>query len=605
MPQVMIAFITAAVAAFPTPGANLPRTLDLEAIRALPLQHDGRWPPLDTVARHMVKEVTGDSFYQGRDPVLWLLAWTFDPSTWMQQPLIRIENPEVRQGLRLPATQTVYSYAELVNHQYFRSLIMALADIEQGRKMNPLESMVSDINGRLDWLDRVFRGNAIRGIPHPDDNLGTWQSIGTTPMGGAENLKSLRAAWTSLGTAFLADDAPGFATASEQLVSAAGALPAKYRPTDKLIATELRYNRLNPFHAAWIVMAVGAVLAAAALIVKRKWFDLVAIAGLMAGFVLLSYGLSLRWAIAGRIPASNMFESLLFLSWGMGLFAIVAMFGLQYRIVPLTASAMGALALALADCLPLDSFVRPIPPVLADTIWMSIHVPVIMVSYSVLALGVLFAHVQLAGMALVPRRRQFAAYVDSLHYWYILIGSLLLLVGIITGSMWAASSWGRYWGWDPKEVWSLVAFVGYMAILHVRIDREKIPRGGLVIAAVLGIVLFVLVATKLGTPDVSRLLIYAAVGAAMLLFVLGHGPFATGLKSIICFWLIIMTYLGVNYILGSGLHSYGFGTGAMTKWMFRVGGVDLLFVLILSAVYLIRRAREPSPAIEGRFATQA
>ena len=154
------------------------------------------------------------------------------------------------------------------------------------------------------------------------------------------------------------------------------------------------------------------------------------------------------------------------------------------RIVPLTASAMGALSLMLADSLPLDYFVRPIAPVLMDTVWMSIHVPIIMVSYSILALGVLIAHVQLVAMTAAPARRQLADSLDALHYWYVHIGSFLLLAGIITGSMWAASSWGRYWGWDPKEVWSLVALLGYLTILHVRIDHQCVPRSAYAVGAI-------------------------------------------------------------------------------------------------------------------------
>ena len=107
-----------------------------------------------------------------------------------------------------------------------------------------------------------------------------------------------------------------------------------------------------------------------------------------------------------------------------------------------------------------------------------------------------------------------------------------------------------------------------------------------------------LVVPKLGALDGTKLLIYGGVGAAMVLFVLGRGPFAIAVKSIVCFWLVIMTYVGVNYILGIGLHSYGFGTGAMTTWMFRIGGLDLAFVLLLSLIYLARRPALPAPAIE-------
>ena len=603
MVHLALIMLGAAVAAAPAPEVELPTSLDLEAIRALPVQHDGRWPPLDTVARDIVGEkVTGDMFYRGRDPVLWLLAWTFAPEKWREQPLIPIRNAELRGELKLPAAQTVFSYAELVSHPHLRTLSQALAHREKDGKPDPLESKVSDINEQLNWLHKVFSGEAIRIIPDRENLFGAWRPVSDPMTDTAGEAKAVAAAWAAVGEAFLADDGQAFAAASARLVAAAEALPAAYRPGGKLIATELRYNQLRPFRLAWVVMGVGALLSTAAMFVRRKWFDAIAVVGLIAGFAVVTYGLSLRWQIAGRIPAANMFESLLFLGWGMGAFAIVATMVFHHRIVPLTASAMGAVALALADCLPLDPFVRPIVPVLRDTVWMSIHVPVIMVSYSVLALGVLFAHVQLVVLAVLPRRRQLGGLIDSLHYWYIHVGSILLLAGIITGSMWAASSWGRYWGWDPKEVWSLIAFLGYLAILHVRIDHGRVPPWGYPVGLLLVVALFVLVVPKLGPLTAAKAVAFSGTGLAMLLLVIARGQFATALKSILCFWLIIMTYVGVNYILGIGLHTYGFGTGAMARWMLLLGGLDLLFAVVLGVLYLAwgsTRAREPhgKPAI--------
>jgi ABC-type transport system involved in cytochrome c biogenesis permease subunit len=276
------------------------------------------------------------------------------------------------------------------------------------------------------------------------------------------------------------------------------------------------------------------------------------------------------------------------LGWGVGAFAIVSMFLFRQRLVPLTAAGMASLALVLADVLPVDSFVRPIAPVLLDTVWMSIHVPIIMVSYSVLALAVLVAHIQVVLMAAAPRKVQLVHTIDGLHYWYVSVGSLLLTAGIITGSMWAASSWGRYWGWDPKEVWSLVALLGYLTILHVRIDSSRTPRWVYVVGAILLVGTLVMVVPKLGPLSTGGMLGIGGTCAGIALMVLTRGPFATAAKSIVCFWLIVMTYVGVNYVLGTGLHSYGFGTGAVARYMFIMGGADLGFVAICAAVYLVR-----------------
>ncbi len=581
LPQIVLSIAVLAAVVSPVTD-RLPKTLNYDDFRALPVQHDGRYPPFDTLARDVVDEVTGSAFFAG-DPVGVLLAWTFDPQTWAAAPLIDIGNAELRKELQLPSGQEVYSYNELIEHRPLRSLIDGLSRVGD-RKLNPLEAKVSAINGKLGQLQAVFAGRVFRPIPDASDPKGRWQPI----RHDAENLREVRAALLDVKAAFLADDAAGFDSATGRLATLLAALPTAYRVDASRIATELRYNALRPFRTAWIGMLIGAALSAVALFARRRACDMLAIAGLIAGFGLLTYGLYLRWQVAGRIPASNMFESLLFVSWGMGAFAIISIFVMNHRMVPLTASAMGAVSLILADSLPMDSFIRPIAPVLSDTVWMSIHVPVIMVSYSVLTLAVLIAHVQLFTMAFTPGRTGVIRLVDSMHYWYVHVGSLLLYIGIITGSMWAASSWGRYWGWDPKEVWSLVAFLGYMTILHVRINREKIPRWAYGLAAVLLVALLLLVMAKM-TPltPVTLVAFFGAVGA-IALFLLARGEFATALKSVLAFWLIIMTYVGVNYVLGVGLHSYGFGTGAAAKNMFLVGGIDLAAVGLCCAVYLSR-----------------
>ena len=581
----LVSALTVVILAATAPNAtSLPTSLDLGAVRAIATQHDGRWPPLDTVARDIVESVTGDVFHEGRDPVLWLLAWTFDPATWQHARLIPIPNAELRAELQLPAAQTRFSYAELVRHPPLLDLIDGLAEIHD-RKPNALELKVGDINEKLTLLHQTLAGQMIRVIPDPIDALGAWHAIGPAEPERQENTQA-EPAWMAMREAFLDDDAAAFSTAADRLITALDAMPAAHRPTPSLIATELHANSLRPFRLAWIIMLIGAMLATAALLMRRRWFDALAIVTLVAGFAVLTYGLSLRWQIAGRIPAANMFESLLFLSWGTGAFGVVAMLFMRNRIVPLTASAMGALALILADCLPIDGSIRPIPPVLMDTIWMSIHVPVIMVSYSVLALAVLIAHVQLGVMALAPRRQSLIAAIDGLHYWYVFVGTLLLLAGILTGSMWAASSWGRYWGWDPKEVWSLIAFLGYMTILHVRIEREQVRPWAYGGAAVLAVAVGTIIAPHLAPWTPATVLALAGTVIAMLIFVLARGRFGTALKSVLAFWLIIMTYVGVNYVLGIGLHSYGFGTGAVVRWLFLVAGIDLTLIALCTVLRL-------------------
>lgn len=307
----------------------------------------------------------------------------------------------------------MFSFLDLTSSRRLHTLVDGISRVPKGHKPNPLESKVEDIHEKMLTLLRIFNGQALRFIPDAHDSLGPWQSIDLGGLPG--ELDRVGQAWEGLRMAFLADDNDTFAVASMQLASALHSLPAAHRPPGGLIATELHYNRTQPFRKAWQLMVLGVVSGLAAAWIRRRW-------------------------CTGLVVAS-----------------LIGAFGVLRRlIVPLTACTMGALALLLADLLPIDPYIRPIAPVLRDTVWMAIHVPIIMVSYAVLAIAVVMAHVQLIVLAFLPKRREFAETVDALHYWYILIGTLLLGAGIVTGSMWAASSWERYWGWDPKEVWSFL-----------------------------------------------------------------------------------------------------------------------------------------------------
>jgi len=583
------------VSATSTCVADLSSHLDLATIRSIPVQHDGRWPPLDTLARDVVESTTGQMFYLDADPVLWLLSWTFEPQAGMLQPLIAVSNAELRRELQLPEDKTRFSYAELLAHERLQELSEQLTHRDSHRKMDPLESKVADIEKKLDILHKVFEGRIIRLIPERVERNGAWRSI-QLPPDKQDQPDAVQLAWAELKQAFVIDDAAAFATASKALASVLDSLPAAHRPAPRLIATELRFNQIQPFHIAWMIMVAGAILAAFAAMSRLRPLTWLAVGMMLAGFAMLTYGLSMRWLIAGRIPAANMYESLLFLSWGMGAFGIISMIFMRDRVVPLTASALGAVSLLLAEALPLDHFVRPIPPVLLDTFWMSIHVPVIMVSYSVLALAALVAHTQLLVMAAAPGQKKLIAGIDALHYWYVQIGCLLLGAGILTGSMWAASSWGRYWGWDPKEVWSLIAFLAYLAILHIRANHLRPPGWAYAIGVGLCLALTVIISSKISPMNpIQKLCLIGAI-LAVALFVFARGPFATALKSVLTFWLVIMTYVGVNFVLGIGLHSYGFGTGTVVRYMLLLGGVDLLLILLCSIVYLLRRTSEPAPA---------
>jgi len=467
-------------------------------LKRLPVQHDGRTMPFDTLARETVWTVTGSYFWKGEDPSASMADWLFDPKTAANSPFVKIDSKAFAEAIGLPAGTTHASFAQLVQNQALFAQIDAAHQAEaEGRPRRGLLQDAEKIEKRLMTLKGVLFHDAVRPIPIPADPLARWgQPEAITP-------------------------------------AAVGALMSGPRlegwPTSEKIEREIFYNELNPVRWSWIILLASLALSVAAWMRKSKMLDAIAFAALLGGFGMMTWDIGLRWVAGERIPAANMYESMLFLAWGVGLFAVVAYAVLRNRVVVLNAAVMAALTMALMDLLPIDRFIHPIAPVLAGTPWLAIHVPIIMLGYSILALGLVVAHMQIATTIFRPRQVEMIDRMYDLLYWYMFVGSIFLIAGIITGSMWAASSWGRYWGWDPKEVWSLVAFLAYMAILHAKLDRMI-------------------------------------------------GKFGVAVVSVLAFQTILMTYLGVNYVLSTGMHSYGMGDSPIVMWMVLVALVEVAFL---------------------------
>jgi cytochrome c-type biogenesis protein CcsB len=485
----------------------------VDGLRRLPVQHDGRAMPLDTLAREAVWKVTGKRAFGGVDPVATVAEWTFTPMAAANKPQVALGDSDLAAALGLPPGTRHASFAQLVGNRTLLQLMdRARQEAAQERKRTGVVAAAEAVEDRLVTMQGFLNREAIRSLPPPGNPGARW--------------------------------APPQASGVPDLVALARGPRPEGWPSAEAVERELVYNAFRPTRVAWIVLLLALVISLFAWSGRSRWLDGLALAGLVGGFAVMTWGIGTRWAVAGRIPAANMYESLLFLAWGVGLFAVVAFALMRNRLLVLNANAMAALTMVLTDLLPIDGFIHPVPPVLSGTVWLAIHVPIIMVSYSVYALGVIIAHMQIGFTIFAPRRRDLIDRMYDLLYWYMVVGGILLIAGILTGSVWAASSWGRYWGWDPKEVWSLVAFLAYMAILHGKVERLI-------------------------------------------------GKFGVAAISILAFQTILMTYLGVNYVLAAGLHSYGFGDSPVVTWMIIVGVVETAFVVW---GWLAYRRQEPAAA---------
>ena len=269
----------------------------------------------------------------------------------------------------------------------------------------------------------------------------------------------------------------------------------------------------------------------------RKFAYLGAWALYVCGFAMCTFGLYLRVVIAGRPPVSNMYESVVYMGWGVLLFAGIFELVYRQRIFGMCGAAMGVLVLVMADMLPFDPAISPLVPVLRSNYWLIIHVMTIVISYSAFGLAMMIGHFALLGYLFTPHKKTLIRTANTFVYRSIQVGVLLIAAGTILGGVWANESWGRFWGWDPKETWAFISLVGYLALVHARYT-------GMV------------------------------------------GPFGMAIGSVVGFQLIIMTWYGVNFVLAAGLHSYGFGAGGLGYLIgYEVG--EAIFMAIVAFRYKV------------------
>lgn len=223
-----------------------------------------------------------------------------------------------------------------------------------------------------------------------------------------------------------------------------------------------------------------------------------------AAFVSLTYCEYLRWTISGTIPMANGYETMLFVAWTVMLLSLLLSF--RFPIMLTCGFLMSGFFLLVSHISQMDPQITHVMPVLNSPL-LSIHVSIIMMGFALLSLTFINAITALT-VKLINRdaTRQMAA-LQSLSLLFLYPAATTLGIGIFVGAIWANVSWGEYWGWDPKEVWALITFMVYAAALHLKT-----------------------------LPALRR-------------------PVAFHVFMLLAFLTILMTYFGVNYILG-GMHSY-------------------------------------------------
>jgi cytochrome c-type biogenesis protein CcsB len=254
--------------------------------------------------------------------------------------------------------------------------------------------------------------------------------------------------------------------------------------------------------------------------------------------VLHTTGLILRWYISGHAPWSDAYESILYVAWatiGMGI-----ALGKKSDFTLASSTFVASMLLWIAHQNWVDPAVANLQPVL-DSYWLMIHVAVIVGSYGPLTVGMILGIVSLLLITLsnsknIDRMKISVKELTIINELALTIGLIMLTIGNFLGGQWANESWGRYWGWDPKETWALISILVYAFVLHMRL-----------------------------VPGLK-------------------GRWAFNFASIVAFASIMMTYFGVNFYL-VGLHSYASGDQVITPTFVYY---TLLGVIILGVISLYK-----------------
>lgn len=497
-----------------------------EAIRYLPVQDGGRIKPYDTFAKEVLEVVYGKKKYKTESgdsapAYLIVLTWMLSPDSWTGRPLFEVNHLDVKNKLGLPKDQKYFSSNELFTTDKFQNLMQELADKRESQeKLTPYYQALQRLQNQMIYFRELAAGRLLRIMPNPDSD--TWFSVAELPeaqqglfIGVSQNVAAYLGAMAERGDVEAAKASLDKAVIDFQN-NIAQAVPQKYAEAHK-VDTEVFYNDLHPFRWTYILYILAALILLFIWIRDLKSGMTLVWSVTLLGFFIHILGFAFRVYLAERPPVTNMYETVVWVSWGVLVFSMVLEKIYKYRIFLLAGLLMGFVCMVIADTAPavLDPSIQPLEAVLRSSYWLIVHVMTITISYAAFALAFALGDIGLIYYAIdKDKHAEKIQHITTGIYRSMQIGAAFLAPGIILGGIWADASWGRFWGWDPKETWALIAFLGYIIILHARLVNW-IQNFGTLVAGVL------------------------------------------------TFNLVIMAWYGVNFVLGAGLHSYGFGAGGV------------------------------------------
>ncbi|WP_317041843.1 cytochrome c biogenesis protein [Tenacibaculum holothuriorum] len=492
----------------------------------------GRMKPAHTFASELVRKVAHTDNFKGLTPSQVLVSITEAPMFWLNVPFIYLEkgNTQIREVLGLPKDTKYARFVDFYNPDQTSKIGHLVVEAQKKRIQNKFEQDAIKIERRVWLMSQALSGSILRIFPIPNHEENKWVSQPETLNAGFKGTDSVfvRQSLPVYFQLLQNSKKTGNYTETNKVLDGIKKYQRKFGseviPSQDKIQLEIAYNKANIFIKLYkyygLVSLLMIVFVFFQIFNNKPWVNYVVKA--FIGIIILLFithvtGLAMRWYISGNAPWSNAYESIIFVGLASMLFGLIL--GRNSSLTIAATTFLTAVILWFASQNWLDPEIANLVPVL-NSWWLYVHVSIIVAAYGPFFLGMILGVFALFLIIFTTKenKNKMLLHIKELtiiNEMALTVGLVMFTVGNFLGGMWANESWGRYWGWDPKETWALVSIMVYSFVLHMRL----IP--GL------------------------------------------RGRYTFNLVSIIAIFSVMMTYMGVNFYL-SGLHSYASGDKVIT-----------------------------------------
>lgn len=515
----------------------------------------GRMKPINTFSSELLRKVSHSDIYNNMNADQVFISMTQFPDVWYEIPLIYITKGDdsIRKIIGIDPKEKYAKFSDFFDVKGNYKLSKSLETASRLANPNAFEKNIVETDKKVVLMSSALFGGILKIYPIPNDKNNKWVSYpelsnAQLPKRDSVFVKNILPFYfNSLQTAV---DKNNYKEADFYLDGI-----KKYQkhygsaimPSQNKIDSEIMYNKLNVLQKLdkwYILTSILMIIFVIAQIFKnRKSLRIsINIIHIIIGFLFLIHTIALifRWYISGHAPWSNAYEAIVYVAWATMFFGLA--FDRKSKLTVASAAFVTALILWSANLNWIDPEIANLQPVL-DSYWLMIHVAVIVASYGPFALGMILGFVSLLLIIFTNKsnKEKMDLSINELTYineMALTIGLIMLTIGNFLGGQWANESWGRYWGWDPKETWALISIMVYAFVIHAR---------------------FVPVL---------------------------RGKWIFNLMSMFAFVSILFTYYGVNFHL-VGLHSYASGEAKSLDWI----GYSLATITLIGLISYFNYAK--------------